>query len=540
MNDKPFTDDLSSILTISENLPENEDIKNIINILKYYEKDIILCKKCNFHILVQFIDFDTFIGKCNCQGEGKIYSIEKDYNKFFFTNDNNNFNDIDDTNLENNSIQEDIISANFSCKEHSYKFKFYCMLCQKNLCDVCKISHKNNCKNKDANDFYRFENNQKEMLEKINFILECFNLKKTQNPEDISINLLKELNESIKSDKMNIKKFVSAMIMNYINTPNFEVIQNINNFIKFINNSKNKAKLNSDISDKIMINSESEYLENKIKNNLINIIEIKIINKNFNIDLLNDKLENLEKLDLSSNCIKNIKALETIKCVKLKDLNLFNNYLNNDNIEIIKKLNFPELEFLNLEKNEFSNYKIFEAISHFIKLKCLILDSNHFIFQKEDEKEVKYNFKLIEGLYLSNGVFSEESIEKIFKKFELKNLKILQLSGNNLKTLSFFKYLKDLKFLDTLILKNNEIDDDNFDLETLCSIKSLKTINIEYNFLSNDKYIKFAKEKDIDLLILGNNIYFSEFIDKINDVNEIIDYSFDRCCEELIKKYEIK
>ena len=89
-------------------------------------------------------------------------------------------------------------------------------------------------------------------------------------------------------------------------------------------------------------------------------------------------------------------------------------------------------------------------------------------------------------------------------------------------------------------MKNNEIDDDNFDLETLCSIKSLKTINIEYNFLSNDKYIKFAKEKDIDLLILGNNIYFSEFIDKINDVNEIIDYSFDRCCEELIKKYEIK
>ena len=143
-------------------------------------------------------------------------------------------------------------------------------------------------------------------------------------------------------------------------------------------------------------------------------------------------------------------------------------------------------------------------------------------------------------MYLSNGVFSEESIAKIFKKFELEDLVILHLSGNNLKTLSFFKYLKHLKFLNTLILKNNEINDDNFDLEILCSIESLKNINIEYNFLSNDKYIKYAKKKDIDLLILGNSIYFNKFIDKINDVNEIIDYSFDKCCGELIKKFEIK
>ena len=89
-------------------------------------------------------------------------------------------------------------------------------------------------------------------------------------------------------------------------------------------------------------------------------------------------------------------------------------------------------------------------------------------------------------------------------------------------------------------MKNNEIDDDNFDLKTLCSIESLKTIDIEYNFLSNAKYIEYEKKKDIDLLILGNNIYYSEFVDKINDINEINDYTFDKCCEELIKKFEIK
>ena len=540
MNDKTFTDDLSCILSNSENLSENEDIKNIKNILKDYEKDIILCKKCNSHILVQFIDFDTFIGKCSCKDckdEGKTYSIEKDYNQFYLTND---INDINNVSLESNSIQEDNITDKFSCKKHGNKlFKFYCMLCQNNLCDVCKISHTNNCKIKDPNDFYRFENNQKEMLENINYILECFKLKKTQNPEDISINLSKQLEDSINSDKMNIKRFISDMIMEYINTPNYEVIQNINNFVKFINNQKSKDKLNSDINGKMIINSESEYLENK-NNNPNNIAEIIIISKNFDIDLLNNGLENLEKLDLSSNCIKNIKALEKIKSKKLKKIKLFNNYLNNDNIEIIKKLNFPELDSLSLEKNEFSNYNIFEAISHFKKLKYLNLSSNHFILQKEDEKEVKYNFKLIQELYLFNGVFAEESIAKIFKKFELEDLVLLHLSGNNLKTLSFFKYIKDLKFLGTLILKNNEIDDDNFDLKTLCSIESLKTIDIEYNFLSNAKYIEYAKTKDINLLILGNNIYYSEFVDKINDINEINDYTFDKCCEELIKKFEIK
>ena len=110
MNDKTFTDDLSCILSNSENLSENEDIKNIKNILKDYEKDIILCKKCNSYILVQFIDFDTFIGKCSCKDckdEGKTYSIEKDYNQFYLTND---INDINNISLESNSIQEDNIS----------------------------------------------------------------------------------------------------------------------------------------------------------------------------------------------------------------------------------------------------------------------------------------------------------------------------------------------------------------------------------------------------------------------------------------------
>ena len=535
MNNLSFTD-LSSIQADSEYIIENEDIKNIKNILKEFEKDIILCKECDSHILIQFIDFDKFIGKCNCEGEEKTYSIEKDYNQFFLIADND-FNDINDYTLESNSIQtkDDSITTKFSCNKHKNKFKFYCMICQNNLCDVCKISHKNNCKIKDPNDFYRFENNQKEMIENINYILECFKLKNTQNPEDIPLLLSKKLEDSINSDKMNIKRFISALIMEYIITPNYEVIQNINNFIKLIYNSKSNAKLKLDISDKLIINSESEYLENK-NNNSKNITKIKIISKNFDICLLNNELENLEILDLSGNCIRNIKALERIKSMKLKNLNLYNNYLNNDNIEIIKKLNFRELDYLNLERNEFSNYNIFEAISHFTKLRYLYLGSNHFIFQREDEKEVKYNLKSIQKLYLTNGVFSEESIEKIFKKFELEDLVILNLSGNNLKTLSFFKYLYHLEFLDTLYLKNNEIDDDNFDLEYLSSIESLRKIDIEYNFLTDDKYIQYAKEKDINLLFLGNNINFNKFIDKIKDTNEIKNESFNNCWDELIKK----
>ena len=178
---------------------------------------------------------------------------------------------------------------------------------------------------------------------------------------------------------------------------------------------------------------------------------------------------------------------------------------------------------LNLENNKFSDYEIFAAIVHFNNLKVLNLNSNLFKLRENDNdnKIVNYNFKLIECLYLSNGVFSEESIVIMFEKFELKNLKILNVSGNNLKSLSFFKYLEKFSSLETLYLNNNEIDDSGFCFDKLVSNKNLKNIYVEYNLLTKEEYILKAKEKNINLKILGNNIDFNKLIGKTLDGNEI-------------------
>ena len=142
-------------------------------------------------------------------------------------------------------------------------------------------------------------------------------------------------------------------------------------------------------------------------------------------------------------------------------------------------------------------------------------------------------------MYLSNGVFSEESIVKIFGNFKLKELKILNLSGNNLNTLSFFKFIKHLQFLQELYLNNNDIDDAEFDYKSLASIKSLQNIYIEYNLLSDDKYIKEA-DLDKNLMILGNDINLDSFIEKMSDDRERIEEIAKKSCEDLKKKFEIK
>ena len=509
-------------------LTEIEEIKKILNNSGIYKNDKIFCKECENHILIQYIDFQSFMGECKC-GKKK-YTIEKDYTTFYY-------NTIpDDLSSDSSRTKGYDISFLFSCKKHSNKFKFYCLLCKENLCDDCKKFHENkNCGNKDPNNFYSFEKKQNEMIKDINDILEYFKLKKFNEPKDKILSI--DLDTSGNPDKMNIKQLVLTLIMEYFTTPNYATIQNIKNFLIFYNNLESKDKLQLDLSEQLRIYSESKYQENKSRLNYITKIEI--MRKNFNIDLLKNNLNNLEVLILSKNCIKNLEALSKIKILKLKYLDLSFNCLGNGNIDIIKNLNFPDLNHLILGNNDFSDYDIFKAIENFKNLKVLFLNSNPFKFEEKDNKEVKYNFELIEELYLSNGVFSEESIVKIFGNFKLKELKILNLSGNNLNTLSFFKFIKHLQFLQELYLNNNDIDDAEFDYKSLASIKSLQNIYIEYNLLSDDKYIKEA-DLDKNLMILGNDINLDSFIEKMSDDRERIEEIAKKSCEDLKKKFEIK
>ena len=469
-----------SILTVTnfEELDNQEikDIKQELEFLGVKENEIIFCEKCFVHSLIQFISFSEFQCKCG----KKVDIIE----------DNNNY--------------------NFMCKKHHTQFKFYCNACEENLCDECINIHKH----KNPNDFYSFEKHQKEMIENIKYIINIIKPEKPNNFEN--------KNKDEKSLKnLNIIRLITTLIREYIDNPNYAIIESINNFIKYNDKAKNNEKRNSHLSDLIIINSESKYIDKKSYND--KIVEIKIVKKHFDINLLKGIFNNLEILDLSYNCIKSLEAITQITFINLKNLNLSYNLLSDNDIKIIKELKIKNLNQLNLENNKFSDYEIFAAIVHFNNLKVLNLNSNLFKLRENDNdnKIVNYNFKLIECLYLSNGVFSEESIVIMFEKFELKNLKILNVSGNNLKSLSFFKYLEKFSSLETLYLNNNEIDDSGFCFDKLVSNKNLKNIYVEYNLLTKEEYILKAKEKNINLKILGNNIDFNKLIGKTLDGNEI-------------------
>lgn len=509
----------------SENPKISEEIEEIKKILKNnfgnFQEVKIFCKTCKKTPIMRFDNFYKVNVSCTC-GEKSFY-MEEAFDKLFYDNSQNNLNKDLSLNSINLSINEKENKSYFLCTKHGKKFKFYCKMHEENLCDYCKNFHK--CKEKDANNFEVFERLQPKLLGAINYILMCFklrNLEYIENPNDFNI---KELNDDF-IDKKDIKNLISILIFEYFSTPNYRIIENINNFKNFLE-SKNK----------IEIHHETEYEENK--NNLNKIIKIIIPPfpaSNFNIDILKDDLPNLEEMNLKNNNIKSIKALGKIKLPKLKNLNLTLNFLKDDDIEIIRNLNFPNLEDLYLSNNNFTDYAIFEAIEHFKNLKIFNISSNAFKFREKDEYKVEYNFETLEKFYLSNGVLSEENIIKVLEKFKFKNLITLDLSSNNLRTLNFYKLFEGLP-LENLFLNNNEIEDSEL-IEKLLSIKSLKNIGIQFNLIKDHIYIKRAIEKNKKLDILGNNINLTGLLSMINVIDSELTDAFKKSCKELKKRYE--
>ena len=194
-------------------------------------------------------------------------------------------------------------------------------------------------------------------------------------------------------------------------------------------------------------------------------------------------------------------------------------------IDYIGHLDFPNLEDLDLSNNYFKNFKIFKSIEHFNKLKKFKINSNLLTIFSENDT---YNLESIEEINLSNGVFSEIDINKLFKKFKFKNLISLDLSKNNLASLYF---LKDLEFssLEELFLSNNLIKDD--DLVYLYKFPCLKKINIQKNLIKNiDSVNKLINEKSLDIkdvIISGNpiNLYSVNYVNIEDDnFNKEIDF----------------
>ena len=357
----------------------------------------------------------------------------------------------------------------------------------------------------------------------INNIFEEFNDLLNSNKE---ISYPYRINESSIESEDNIK------FLELINNMYKDLKQNINIY----NNNENKEKiLNSSIIEQkeetniadanwieaIDIDSSEDLKQKKEKPHTINTIKINC--ENFDLSIFIDmKLNFLQKLELKENKIRDITPLKNCGFAELKYLDLEENELDNKSLDVLLELNIPGIIYLNLFNNKITSIRIFDLLEHYKTIRTFYMGKNRL-----DKKELMNNQK---DFYVDNNldelgltyIFDNETIGFI-KHLNLKNIKILYLSGNNLTSLSG---LKNIKFnrLDELWVKGNQICDINA-IKDLPNKDIIKSINLTFNKINKindtifDTLKLFSKLKSIN--IKSNNVNYkdcSEIIDKIKEM----------------------
>ena len=344
----------------------------------------------------------------------------------------------------------------FQCENHKEVFESYCENCERNLCKECPFNHE--CDIKYIRDFRNMYYNIENMI----FFLNDF------------INKILIIDESIKEFKYLIIYIIETLFPLFKIFPNYNIIENITN--------------------------------------LFNICSKIISLKDFSL------LNLIKRLDLEGKLLNNLFFLKNKDLSKLKELNLENNKLENNQIDIFNNLNCYDLERLNLGLNHFTNYKLLLIIAQrFLQLKELNLHSNRLYEDIEILKNNNISYNSLEYLNLSNGVFSNDTIEFI-SSLIFKNLVFLDLSSNNLNSLSFVKKVnfgKEKNTIKKLMLQNNEISLENLSTENIQMLFS-EYLNLETLILEMDYPIEYKGDKN-----LGFKIFWF-------DRNKISEYLLDQ------------
>ena len=278
------------------------------------------------------------------------------------------------------------------------------------------------------------------------------------------------------------------------------------------------------IMEKIKIITKEELYKYKNKSHLIT--SIKVNNQNFSdLSIFKElNLENLQKLQLQGNNIKNIEPFLHCNFKKLKFLDLTNNKLNDESIKNFDKLNFKDIRFINLFKNEIKSPVIFEKIRNYPTLKTFFVGENLF-----DEREINNNLNKIYNLQNLKkigvtGNFTDKTVN-FFSNLKFLNLEKLYISRNNLSSLSFLKNVF-CKNLVSFWAIDNKLTDYK-DILNLRFKDKIEKINLKKNKISNiDNLLSFVKYfpnlKELNLLdnpIDLDEIKNKEIINKIKKKN---------------------
>ena len=386
--------------------------------------------------------------------------------------------------------------------QHNEQFYYYCenYNCRKNLCKICYGLH-----NKKHTNLVNFALKNASLKEKIENINHVFKL-----DEEFDEVLYKSDIKDIKDNNILLKLLLITIINDYSISPNYNLIENIEKINDFAGKYTKSKEKNENMKKEIRINSDIELEDiiekNTDKKDQLSYIEyILIYQKDFQkMDLLIDNykfLNNLKELHLKQISMKSLNSLIKCEFLNLEILDLENNYIDDErqNLEMFPKFKdkFPKLKDLNLKKNALTNYKFFESIQTLNNLIKLNVSTNAFTQRKNNNK---YIFTNIEEMILSNGVFNSESIDNI-QYFEIKNLKKIDLSSNNLKSLSFLNNVQWPE-LTTIFLNKNSLKT----IKELDEFHNLLLIEVKDNPIEKIEEIEEIAKNILDIKIILNII----------------------------------
>ena len=475
---------------------------------------IVFCKKCSIPCLIDFMDSLEIKFECGCTYIEGINSKEfaKDY-------------------LNNKTKESKEFQIHCPYHKGENEFLKYCKDCGIDLCKEClnknselysntsKVNkaHENHTLI-DLNE-YMNEVNLKELEESINDYEKSNNI-----PEDEEDTENKELKNKLDT----IFLVISSLIEHYKKYKNYNSYKSIKNaeaFLKKIQN-KNESEFISNSGKstyiRLMKQTSEKNFEENIKNHYIKMREIslKYIENDINFSIVkNINFQNLKKLIIRGQNFKDFYQLFSCQFPVLEYIDLEKNNIDNKIIEILKKIDLPELIYLSLYKNKITDEKIFDIIRQYKKIITFFIGENPIEFNSN--LTIKYTFP--ESLEEFGMTGNLDPIKAHYiNRLDLNNLKIFYFSRNKIDNL---KYLE--KFVFTRLVEFWAISNRITDINQLLYIngkENLVKINLKENQISNfDELIDiiqyFPNLKELNLQ--NNNIPESKAIEMKEKIKKI-------------------